>query len=336
MHIGFTYDLRQDYLDKGYSPEETAEFDSAETIRYIETALAELGHRVERIGNLDSLVRRLAQRKTWDLVFNICEGLNGFSREAQVPALLDAYGIPYTFSDSLVLSVCLNKGITKHVMRSMGLPTADFYVIAREEDIEKVRIPFPLFLKPVSEGTSKGIDGDSRVENRDELRSLSAGLLKEFRQPVLVEEYLPGREFTVNILGTGDGAEVIGVLEVIIRPDADSTVYSFRNKEFCELLVKYVLAVDPAARDAAGLALAAWKGFGCRDAGRVDIRLDKNGKPKLLEINPLAGLHPTHSDLPVACTLAGISYRDLIDRIIRSAASRNEPKNAKGSIPCRI
>ena len=129
MKIGITYDLRDEYLAEGYGEEETAEFDRADTIDAIETALRELGHETDRIGNARELVQRLARGDRWDLVFNICEGLRGAGREAQVPAILDVYEIPYTFADPCVMSVCLDKGVTKSVVRSAGLPTPQFAVV---------------------------------------------------------------------------------------------------------------------------------------------------------------------------------------------------------------
>ena len=142
MKIGMTYDLREDYLTKGFSEEETAEFDRPDTIEAIEGALRSLGYQTDRIGNIQDLTRRLAFGDRWDLVFNIAEGLNGYGREAQVPALLDAYGIPYTFSDPLVLALTLHKGMTKRVIRDSGIPTPDFYVVESVSDVDKIDLPF--------------------------------------------------------------------------------------------------------------------------------------------------------------------------------------------------
>ncbi|MDP2725585.1 MAG: hypothetical protein Q8O44_04840, partial [Syntrophales bacterium] len=157
LDIGLTYDLRDDYLAEGYSKEETAEFDRSDTIDAIEEALVYNGYAVRRIGNIKSLVKRLAAGDRWDMVFNIAEGLAGFGREGQIPALLEAYGISYTFSDSLVLSLTLHKGLTKHVIRSLGIPTPDFAVLQTPDDFSKLRLSYPLFAKPVAEGTGKGV-----------------------------------------------------------------------------------------------------------------------------------------------------------------------------------
>ncbi|OGQ95990.1 MAG: D-alanine--D-alanine ligase [Deltaproteobacteria bacterium RIFOXYD12_FULL_57_12] len=322
MKIGITYDLRQDYLDAGYGEEETAEFDRPETIAAIDQALQALGHVTDRIGNIRSLARRLVQGDRWDLVFNIAEGLSGFGREAQVPALLEAYAIPYTFSDPLVLALTLHKGMTKHVIRDQGIPTPNFAVVKDEADLAAVTLPFPLFAKPVAEGTGKGVTPASKINNRAELLTVGRQLLATFKQPVLVEEFLPGREFTVGVLGTGHAARVMGVMEVVLLDKADAEVYSFRNKEECEELVEYRLADDPEAQATAAVALAAWRALDCRDAGRLDLRSDSSGAPSFIEVNPLAGLHPEHSDLCILATKLGIPYIRLIEAIVQSACQR--------------
>ena len=206
MRIGITYDLRDDYLALGFSDEETAEFDRIDTIEAIESALQGMGFETDRIGNIRSLIKRLASGDRWDMVFNIAEGLKGFGREAQVPALLDAYEIPYTFSDALVLALTLHKGMTKRVIRDLGIPTPDFAVIEAASDLDQVNLAFPLFAKPVAEGTGKGISAASKIGSQEELRSVCEDLLRRFNQPVLIETYLPGKEFTAGIVGTGKSA----------------------------------------------------------------------------------------------------------------------------------
>lgn len=324
MRIGLTYDLRSQYLAEGYSEEETAEFDRPDTIDAIERALHALGHETDRIGHVRQLVARLAQGDRWDLVFNIAEGLHGVAREAQVPAVLDAYGIAYTFSDPLVMSLTLHKGLTKTVVAAAGVPTPAFAVLESTDGIDSLRLPFPLFVKPVAEGTGKGVDPASLVADPAALRQRVGALLHRYRQPVLVETFLPGREFTVGLLGSGAEAEVLGTLEIVLRPAAEPHVYSYANKEHCEELVDYVLrrSDDPQVAQAEAIALHAYRVLGCRDAGRVDLRCDQQGRPQFLEVNPLAGLHPSHSDLPILCTALGWPYQRLIERIVASAAAR--------------
>ena len=325
MDIGLTYDLRQEYLAAGYGEEETAEFDRPDTIDAIEVALRGLGHRPDRIGNARQLVARLAAGDRWDLVFNICEGLNGLGREAQVPALLDVYDIPCTFSDPLRMALCLHKGMTKAVVREAGVPTPASALVETPDDLGRVALRYPLFAKPVAEGTGKGVTPASRVADAGALREVCGQLLARYCQPVLVEEFLPGREFTVGLVGSGEEAAVLGTLEIVLRPTAEPGVYSYVNKEFSEELVDYPLVratEDEEVRRAEEVALRAWRALGCRDAGRIDLRSDAAGRPHFLEVNPLAGLHPQHSDLPMLCTALGMAYVELIDRIVRSAATR--------------
>ncbi len=327
MRIGLTYDLRQDYLAEGYSLEETAEFDRPDTVEAIEAALAELGYQPDRIGNARQLIARLAAGDRWDLVFNIAEGFYGLAREAQVPAILDVFDIPYTFSDPLVLSLALHKGITKGVVRQGGVATPDFAVVQREAQIAAIDLPFPLFAKPVAEGTSKGISRASKIADRQALRAVCVELLRKFQQPVLVETFLPGREFTVGVTGSGDAAVAVGTMEILLLPEAEADSYSYENKAKYEERVRYRLvraADDPLIGAVERLTLAAWRVLNCRDGGRVDVRCDAAGVPNFIEVNPLPGLHPQHSDLPMVCRFAGVSYVDLIDRIVRSARRRIE------------
>ena len=327
MKIGITYDLRQDYIDLGFSEEDTAEFDQIGTIEAIDNTLQQLGYETERIGNIWRLTEKLAKGERWDLVFNIAEGLYGIGREAQVPALLDAYKIPYTFSDPLVLSLTLQKGMTKRVLRDLAIATPDFVEINEEAEISDISLKFPLFAKPVAEGTGKGIDAKSKINNRQELETVVKSLLAKFHQPVLVETFLPGREFTVGIVGTGAKAKSVGIMEVILKDNAEQDVYSYVNKENCEELIEYRKVNDALSEKTVAAAIAAWKGLGCRDGGRVDLRTDENGIPNVIEINPLAGIHPEHSDLPIICTLYGISYKELFQMILQSVSERMNSKS---------
>jgi len=323
MRVGLTYDLRSDYLAAGYSEIDTAEFDQPETIDAIAGALSRLGFAVERIGSARELMARLATGARWDLVFNFCEGLHGFGRESLVPALLDAWQIPYVFSDPLACAVTLHKGVAKHVVRGHGLATPDFVVVDDQEDLACIDLRYPVFAKPVAEGTGKGISSASRAETPAALAAICAGLLKRFRQPVLVEEYLPGREFTVGVVGTGPDSAAIGTMEVGLGPAADPGVYTYENKEHWEGRVRYSLLTEqPLLAEVEELALQAWRALGCRDGGRLDIRLDGKGRPNFIEANPLAGLHPGHSDLPFICRFRGIPYDELIGRIVASALKR--------------
>jgi D-alanine-D-alanine ligase len=325
LSIGLTFDLRDEYLAAGYGELETAEFDRSDTIDSLESALRSLGHRPVRIGHIRQLVTRLAAGERWDLVFNICEGLCGIAREAQVPALLEAWDIPCTFADPAVLTLCLHKGLTKLVIERAGLPTAAFQLVETPADIARIRLNYPLFAKPVAEGTGKGVSPMSVVTDAQQLDAVCRTLLNDFQQPVLIESYLSGREFTVGVLGTGDEAVVLGTLEVVLLSGAEPGAYSYVNKEQCESLVRYDpvrSTEDPEVAEAERVALHAWRSLGCRDGGRIDLRSDAHGQPHFIEANPLAGLHPFHSDLPMIATSAGASYEQLIGRIVDSARQR--------------
>lgn len=324
MRIGVTYDLKSDYLAQGWSEEDAAEFDSEITIAAICTALEDLGLEPIRIGTVKRLAERLVAGERWGAVFNFCEGVAGVGREAQVPALLEAYGIPYVFSDTLTLAVSLDKAMCKRIVRDAGVPTPDFAVIETITDAAHIALPYPLFLKPVAEGSGKGVDRHSKVDDPAALKAVASDLLKRFSQPVLVERFLPGREFTVGITGTGPEAEVLGVSEIVPKAGYVGPGYGYENKQEGW---EDKLAVEPAppgyADRAGAVALAAWRVLRCRDGGRVDIRCDGSGAPQFVEVNPLAGLRPEHSDLCLIANFAGITYGELIGRIMVSFFRRN-------------
>jgi len=322
MIVGLTYDLKSTWLAQGLTHEQVAEFDSEETIAGIESALNELGYPTERIGNIIELANALVSGKRWNLVFNVAEGYYGIGREAQVPALLDAFQIPYVFSEPMVLSLTLHKAMAKHVVKSHGIPTAAFTIIRDAEDFESVNLQYPLFIKPLAEGTGKGISGKSLVNNPSELASHAGVLLDCYAQPVLVEEFLPGREFTVGITGSGKYAAPCGIMEIKVLGNVENQIYSLHNKENYQSEVTYNIPEKDITDRCYHIALASWRALECRDGGRVDLRLDKHGVPNFIEVNPLAGLNPVHSDLPILCRMNGISYLSLISRIMESALKR--------------
>ncbi|HAN17515.1 MAG: D-alanine--D-alanine ligase [Bacteroidetes bacterium GWC2_33_15] len=322
MKIGITYDLQSDYLKEGFSKEEAAEFDKEDTIEAIDNTLKEIGFETVRVGNVKELTRRIAKGDKWDLIFNICEGMYGVGREAQVPALLDAWNIPYVFSGPLTLALTLDKAMTKRVIRDAGIPTAEFFVVEKPEDINNVKIKYPLFAKPVAEGTGKGIYAGSVISDIFQLRERCNLLLSKFNQPVLVEKYLSGREFTVGIVGSGADAKAVGVMEIILNNKAEQGVYSFHNKDNYLELVDYHLATGDIKEQCEKVALDSWRILNCVDGGRVDVRFDDFGVCNFIEVNPLAGLHPVHSDLPILSRIQGITYLQLMSMIMNSAIER--------------
>jgi len=324
MRVGFTFDLRDDYLALGYSAEEVAEFESEATVAAIAATLTSFGHSVDRIGGLERLMTRLVAGERWDLVFNIAEGLHGLGREAAVPTVLDACQIPYTFSDPLTLCVALHKPTAKRLVRDAGVPTPDFAVIETPQELARVSLPLPLFVKPVAEGSSKGVSAASKIDRRADLEQTCRQLLDQHRQPLLVERYLPGREFTVGIVGTGGDAIALGVMEIRLGARADQAAYTYSNKTLWEDRVTYSLLEGPLADEAKSVALTAWRCLGGRDCGRIDVRCDERGVVNFIEVNTLPGLNPRTADIMVLCGFLKIDYRSLLGMILDSAMRRVE------------
>src|SRR4029453_17094908 len=212
MRIALVYDLSDDYRALGFSEEEVAEFDSVATIDALAGAVETLGCEAIRVGRGQALAARLAAGERFDLVFSIAEGVKGRSREAQVPALCELFDQPYLFSDALTMAASLDKAVAKRLVRDAGVKTPAFAVA--EKDSEAAGwTDFPAFVKPVAEGTGKGCEAASLVHAREELHAAAARVIERYKQPALVEQSLPGREFTVGIVGNGGGARVLGVCE---------------------------------------------------------------------------------------------------------------------------
>jgi len=322
MRIALVYDLRDDYRALGFSEEEVAEFDSVDTIDQLDGALRALGCEVTRVGRGQVLAGRLAAGERFDLVFSIAEGLKGRSREAQVPALCELFDQPYLFSDPLTSAATLDKAVAKRLVRDAGVPTPAFMVATSDANELQGWSEFPAFVKPIAEGTGKGCETASVVRDAQELAAFAAKLLQRYLQPVLVETYLPGREFTVGIVGNGADATVLGICEILLKEDAEANVYSLHNKELCEELVIYQPADDDEARAAARHALVAYHALECRDAARIDFRSNAAGEPYFLEANTIAGLHPHHSDLPILAAQNGVPFVALIGMILDAGLAR--------------
>ncbi len=327
MKVGFTFDLRRKHQPDPNSPADFyGEFETDETVAAITDGLKSLGHEVVEIGNIDALVQFLASGQRVDVVFNMAEGRHGRARESQVPGLLEAYQIPYTFSDPHSLTICLDKGLSKDILRAADIPTPDYQVLHPHEPASLKNISLaamPFFLKPIYEGTSKGIDKNSIIHTEDAMRARVQWLWDEYKQPVLLEKYLPGREFTVGALGAGAETRIIGAIEISLKHERE--VYGFFEKEECEHLVAYDhFTEEPLLSELFSLAEKTWRVLECRDGGRVDIRLDENERPQVLEVNTLPGMHPTHSDLPMIATFEGMSYAELLDEILSYAIKRME------------
>jgi D-alanine-D-alanine ligase len=270
--VGLTYDLASDYRLGADDPgDKYGEFDSEETLERLEAAISHLGHSVRRIGNIEKLVSFLGQKQNVDIVFNIAEGHRGRSRESQVPALLDAYSIPYTFSDAITLGISLDKALTKRLWQQAGLPTSPFCVLENSAHCEllfDIGLDFPLFVKPNQEGSSKGVGLESVVETVEQLKVQVERVTRLYHQPALVEEFLPGKEFTVAMIGSGKDAKVLGVLEV--TKVALSKVNGFVQKSDWKTygpMAFRPMDESPLRTQLAEISLRAYQLLGCRDAG---------------------------------------------------------------------
>lgn len=324
--VALVYDLKDDYLARGFGPEAAAEFDERATIDALEAELSRLGHAPVRVGAAESLAARLAAGERWDWAFPIAEGWRGACREAQAANLLDLYGIHHAFSDALTLALTHHKAVAKRLVRDHGGATAPFAVVDAADGFAAVDLPFPLFVKPVAEGSSKGIRADAKVADRAALARVGARLLAEFDQPVLVETFLPGAEYTVAVVGAGAGARVWAAMRIdFVHPDAGG-VYSLETKADYQRLVRYVPVAGAEADACAAPALLAHRALGARDIARYDVRRDAAGVCHFIEANPLPGLNPAYSDLPIMTEKTGRAYADLLTAIV----AESEARRAKG------
>jgi D-alanine-D-alanine ligase len=338
MQIGIAFDLKSDFgADTDASSDgrvagpddRLEEYDSIGTVEAIASALRERGHDAVLLGGGRRFVERLLASPP-DLVFNIAEGRGTRSREAHVPAVCEMLGVPVTHSDPLTLAVTLDKAMAKRLAASMGVATPRFAVCHGVADVDAAdvaRLVYPLIAKPMFEGSSMGVRRHSRVTNASELRREVARITGDYDQPALVEEFCSGPEFTVGVHGNGAGARVIGVMEIVpLKAKPHEFVYSLEVKRDWENEVEYHV---PPRRDAAIVdavaqcGLDAYRALECRDISRVDVRLDAQGAPRFLEVNPLPGLNPITGDLCILAKRSGLAYVDMIDGIVRHAMERS-------------
>ena len=314
--------------------DEFAEWDSPATISAVESALSHLG-KVVRLEAKQDFPERLRQARP-DIVFNIAEGFHGVNREAHVPAICEFFGIPYSGSDPFTLTLCLDKARTKETLTFHGIPTPRFAVVERIKDLETLGRPLslPLFVKPLHEGSSKGITDSNLCWDRAHLLRQTEFLLENYKQPVLVEEYLPGKEFTCAVLGNGDEATVMPIVGMNFEtlPKGALPIYSYDAKFVWDRPENPLDIFQCPARITRDLqasiervTLDAFRVLGCRDWARIDVRLDAVGVANVLEVNPLPGILPDPADnscLPKAARAAGISYDELIQNCLKYAAAR--------------
>lgn len=329
MKIGLAYDLKPS-ASPGSRPsldEEAEEYDPPETIDALASEIQRLGHRVVCLGGGLAFLENVP-RAGVDFVFNIAEGRGVYrSREAQIPGILEMLGIPYSGSDPLTLALCLDKLSAKRVALSAGVRTPSFQAVLSLEELcapGAKPLAFPLVIKPAFEGSSKGIHGTSRVESQDDLYQSVKALLTAYRQPALVEQFVPGREVTVGVVGNTP-PRIVGVMEVVpLKGPDDDFMYTVEVKRNWRELVSYRCPPElpsEVLRAVEEAALTLYKELGCRDVARLDFRIDRANQVYFLEANPLPGLG-SYSDLPIMADLAGWSYSRLIEGILDSALAR--------------
>ena len=309
-----------------------AEWDTWETINALKVAIEDF-HHVTLIEADSNAFEKFKQSKP-DIVFNIAEGFNNLSRESQIPAMLDMLNIPYTGSDALTLGICLDKARTKEILSYYKIPNAKFLLVDKYTPLSNHSIEFPSIVKPVSEGSSKGIFNSSLVRNYDELNAEIKRVVDEYNQPAIIEEFLPGKEFTVAIIGNDDSTQILPIVEIKYEnfPDNVEHLYSYEAKWILDTKDNVFDVFEcPAAIDndlekqIKDAALRTYKVLRCKDWSRIDIRLDKNGTPNVIEINPLPGIMPDpneNSSFPKAARAAGINYNEMIQRVLFEACKR--------------
>ena len=322
MKIGMTYDLKTEYVFKSSDPRDAnAEFDHPDTIQIIQESIEAMGHSVIRLGGADQLVRMLDHLDV-DLVFNIAEGQAGRNREAQVPVLLEMKGIPFTGSDGLTQALTLDKVMTKKILVAEGIPTPRFFEISRAGQELPEDLVFPLIVKPRFEGSSKGLTEKSVVRSAQELEAQTAWVIQTYRQPALVEEFIRGNEFTVAVIGN-DPPQAAPVVRIQIdgKDELGDLFYTFsRIVSGAKYIVPARIETDLELK-LQELAVRTYRAVDCLDFGRVDIRVDANGNPFVLEINPLPSLS-TEDVFGILALHEGITYGDMIARLIKTAIQR--------------
>jgi D-alanine-D-alanine ligase len=323
LRVGLTFNMKR--IDPAENDVE-AEFDSPKTIKALTEAIESYGHAVvplEANADLPHVLTATAP----DVVFNVAEGLRGRGREAQVPALCELLGIPYSGSDPTTLSLCLDKGLTKQILRSAGIDTADWQVLTTgREKLKPLR--YPVIVKPNAEGTSKGITSASVVTDEAAARAAARALVDRYGQPALIEEYIVGRELTVGLLGE-KRPKMLPPMEVVFVDPPAHPVYGFEEKQSFTSRVRFecpakltaleLKKVDKTVRDT-------FTALGCRDVARIDLRLAPDGTVYVIEVNPLPGLTPDFSDLCSIAKVAGMDYRMLIGEILAGSIKRYREK----------
>ena len=331
MKIALTCNLKK--KDSNLPADYFSEWDSEETINAITSALKNKGHSVDTIDVEYPGLFSYFRKNQVDMVFNIAEGKCGKFRESEVPAVLDYLNIPYTGSDTFSLALALNKALTKKILKAEGIPTPNFQVFSTGKETLDPSLRFPMIVKPNCEGSAKGINKSNVVRNIEELTAKAKEIIEVYKQEALVEEFIEGKELTVGILENGK-TSVLPILEIDFESCRQSGeyFYSWRMKEYQGNREMGLVPTFhcPARLDketeerVKDVVVRTHRAVGCLDISRTDIRLDSNGVPYVLEINPLPGLNPRESNFPIMAYAAGMKYEELIEAILKSASERKK------------
>ncbi len=332
LRVGFSYNVKRVKPTMDASEDSEAEYDSPTTLQAIREAIASWGHEVIDLEATQELPSVLASTQL-DIVFNIAEGFKGRNRESQVPAMLELLDIPYTGSDPATLSIALDKALAKKIVRQAGISTPNFQLmVTGKERLNKEFTSFPLIVKPVAEGSSKGVVSKSVCHNEAELREVVKEIASKYQQPALIEEYIGGREFTVGLLGERR-PRVLPPMEIVFLDREDKTpIYSFQHKQDWSDRIRYdaPAKLEPALLEKLRTAArGSFMALGCRDVARIDFRMDDKGRIYFIECNPLPGLTPGWSDLVLIAQGAGLDYRGLIGEIMAPAIRRYKEREAR-------
>ncbi|MBI2922382.1 MAG: ATP-grasp domain-containing protein [Planctomycetes bacterium] len=349
MKVALVFNLKRDSIPglnrKDLPPDFFAECDDKETIDAIRAALAEF-HKVVLVEADEDAYEKLRNERP-DIVFNVAEGLWGSGRESQIPAILELLRIPYTGSDPVTLAISLDKARTKEVLQAHGIPTPAFRLVETPDDVAailakkgalpapgKPLLKFPMIVKPLEEGSSKGIVNSAVVKDEDELGREIARVLGKYHEPAIVEEWLPGREFTVAMIGNGENLRCLPIVEIKFDtlPPGVNPIYSYEAKWVWDTSEKPLEIFECPAKvdlelkdDIEAICLRTWSALRIRDWARIDVRLDASGRPQILEVNPLPGILPQpeqNSCFPKAARAAGLSYNTLVRRVLDVAVAR--------------
>jgi len=320
--VGLTFNLKKGL--KSDIEDLEAEYDSIETVNAIKEVLEELGCEVILLEADRNIIQSLVNNKS-DIVFNIAEGLSGRGREAHIPALLNFLGIPFTGSDETTLCIALDKELTKRILSTYGIKTPEYYLMKSTSQ----KIPllnYPVIVKPNAEGSSKGISDTAIVKNEEELKRLININCSMYSQPMLVEKYIKGREFTVAVIGNNEDTIVFPPMEIKFRKnDEKYCIYSYNVKKNYKEYVEYIcppVIEEKIMNKMMEIARMVYNYLNCRDFSRIDFRVSEEGEVYFIEINPLPGLAPGYSDFPMITEFNGMSYHDTVKMVLNSGLKR--------------